>query len=100
VRLALQKHASAFTARWGILKFPLEGARYYGLKVKASEVEGLNPFARLASLPGAGGDLRATSLAVVSAPANDAGGGFYVLAYRGRRSPVEKLLDPTCSMAP
>lgn len=97
VRLALGHHASAFSARWTLLKFPLEGARYYGLKVGAAQAEEFNPFTALASLPGARGDLRATSLAVVSAPATDPSGGFYVLAYRGRRSPVEKLLDPTCS---
>lgn len=99
VRSAVQRHASAFTARWTPLKFPLEGARYFGMKVGASEVDRFNPFASLASLPGARKDLRATSLAVVSAPASDPGGGFYVLAYRGRRSPVEKLLDPSCAVA-
>jgi|1186.fasta_scaffold153511_2 CDP-diacylglycerol pyrophosphatase len=97
VRFALGHHASAFSARWTFLKFPLEGARYYGLKVGAAQAEVFNPFAALASLPGARGDLRATSLAVVGAPGNDPSGGFYVLAYWGRRSPVEKLLDPTCS---
>jgi CDP-diacylglycerol pyrophosphatase len=96
VRLALRHHASAFSARWALLRFPLEGAHYYGLKVEASQAEGFNPFAALASVPGARGDLRATSLAVVSAPVNDPSGGYYILAYRGRRSP-EKLLDPTCS---
>ena len=80
-----------------IPQVPLEGARYYGLKVGAAQAEVFNPFAALASLPGARGDLRATSLAVVGAPGNDPSGGFYVLAYWGRRSPVEKLLDPTCS---
>ncbi len=98
VRSALQQHASAFTARWTPLKVPLEGARYFGLKVGASQAEGFNPFASLASLPGPR-NLHATSLAVVSAPANDPRGGFYILAYRGRRSPVEKLLDRTCSEA-
>ena len=98
VRSALQQHASAFTARWTPLKVPLEGARYFGLKIGASQAEGFNPFASLASLPGPR-NLHATSLAVVSAPANDPRGGFYILAYRGRRSPVEKLLDPTCSEA-
>ena len=98
VRLALRRHASVFTARWTPLKFALEGARYFGLKVGASETEGFNPFESLASLPGARQDLRVTSLAVVSAPA-ESGGGIYVLAYRGRWSPVEGLLDPTCSTA-
>ena len=99
VRVALRQHASAFMAGWTPLKFSLEGARYYGLKVGASEAEGFNPFESLARLPGARQDLRGTSLAVVSAPANDSGGGFYVLAYRGRRSPVEELLDARCSPA-
>src|SRR5215210_2791457 len=99
VRFALQRRAAAFTARWTPITVALEGARYYGLKVGASQVDGFNPFASLASLPGARKDLRATSLAVVSAPSNDLSGGFYVLAYRGRRSPVEKLLDPSCSEA-
>jgi CDP-diacylglycerol pyrophosphatase len=99
VRAGLQRHASAFTARWTPLKFPLEGVRYYGLRVGASQVEGFNPFASLASLPGARRDLRATSLAAVSAPATDPNGGFYVLAYRGGRSPVERLLDPSYSTA-
>jgi len=98
VRSALQQHASGFTAHWKPLKVPLEGARYFGSKVGASQAGEFNPFASLASLPGPR-NLHATSLAVVSAPANDPRGGFYILAYRGRRSPVEKLLDPTCSEA-
>src|SRR4029078_2239279 len=98
VRAAVQRHAPLFTARWTPLKVPLEGARYYGLKVPASQADGFNPFASLAGLPGARRDLRATSLAAISAPANDSG-GFYLLAYHGRRSPVEKLLDPTCALA-
>jgi len=99
VRATLQQHASAFTARWTALRFPLAGVRYYGLRVGAAQAEGLNPFASLTSLPGGRRDLRAVSMAAVSAPAKDPGGGFYLLVYRGRRSPVEKLLDPTCSAA-
>jgi len=97
VRSALRQHASAFGTRWAPLPFSLLGARYFGRKVAAQDVEAFNPFASLASLPGARKDLRATSMALVGAPADDPSGGFYVLAYRGSRSPVENLLDPSCS---
>src|SRR5690348_12913583 len=53
VRAAVQRHAPLFTARWTPLKVPLEGARYYGLKVPASQADEFNPFASLNNLPGA-----------------------------------------------
>src|SRR4051812_14739480 len=53
IRFALGYHASAFSARWTFLKFPLEGARYYGLKVGAAQAEVFNP-ARRTRAAGAG----------------------------------------------
>lgn len=98
VRATLRAHASAFTGEWRPLPFPLEGERYYGKRIPAEALDGLNPFAQLAHLPGPH-DLQSTSLAMVSTSPSDPAPGAYLLAYRAGNSHAEWLLDHDCALA-
>lgn len=98
VRAALHANAGTFTGEWRPLPFPLEDERYYGRLIPAAALDGLNPFAELARLPGPH-DLRRTSLAMVDTAADDPVQGAYLLAYRAGDSHAEWLLDHHCTMA-
>ncbi|GEP08757.1 CDP-diacylglycerol diphosphatase [Methylobacterium gnaphalii] len=98
VRATLRANATAFTSEWHPLPFPLERERYYGKLVPADALDGLNPFAELARLPGLH-DLRATSFAMVSTSPGDPAQGAYLLAYRAADSHAEWLLDHDCALA-
>lgn len=98
VRAALRAHTGAFGRDWRPLPFPLVGQRYYGKLIPAAALDGLNPFAELARLPGPH-DLRRTSVAMVGTSADDPVQGAYLLAYRAGDSHAERLLDHDCTLA-
>ncbi len=98
VRAALRSQAGLLTHTWRPLPVPLEGDRYYGKLVPAAALDGLNPFAELAHLPGLH-DLRRTTVAMVVTSADDPVQGAHLLAYRAVDGHAERLLDHDCALA-
>ena len=99
VRNQLYKHRKDITNSWMPFPVALKDHTYQVRRVDT--LEGIDPFALLAQLPGARGDMGAETLAVAGAVFDDGAPGFILLAdhAEGRdHASSEELQDHSCAV--
>jgi CDP-diacylglycerol pyrophosphatase len=105
VRDALRAGAPRIGARWAPLDPPLDGRRYFAMRVLGEDLGPANPFVLLADgVPGAREAMGRYTLVVAGATFAEGGPGFVLLADRadpaaGDRGWGEGLLDHACALA-
>jgi CDP-diacylglycerol pyrophosphatase len=102
---ALRRQQPMLGGRWTALAEPLAGHHYRALRVLGAELDGTNPFARLAEgVPGARAAMGEQTLVVVGAEFGIGQPGFIILDDRadratGDRASGEELQDHGCALA-
>lgn len=99
VMAALKAHGPAVGETWAPFPIPFGETHYLALRVPADRVEGFNPFAALARVPGWQGKLHDVSFAVVAADPENPQAGMIALAYRMPEASAEDLMDHRCRAA-
>jgi CDP-diacylglycerol pyrophosphatase len=105
VRDAVQRQLASIGDNWSPLAEPLLGDRYRAMRVSGEDLDGFNPFTRLADgIPGARGAMGNQTLVVLGATLPDGKPGFVVLddqtdAATGDRASGEELQDHNCALA-
>jgi CDP-diacylglycerol pyrophosphatase len=105
VAAALRRRLSAIGDRWAPLAEPIVGKSYRAMRVRARELEGVDPFKLLADgVPGAEAAMALETLAIVGVEFEDGQPGFAILETRadpahGNRGDGEGLLDHSCAVA-
>jgi CDP-diacylglycerol pyrophosphatase len=105
VRDAVQRQLASIGDSWGPLAEPLTGHRYRAMRVTGDDLDGFDPFKRLADgVPGAREAMGKQTLVVLGATLPDGKPGFVILndqtdAATGDRASGEELQDHDCTIA-
>jgi CDP-diacylglycerol pyrophosphatase len=105
VRDAVQRQLASIGDNWAPMAGPLLGHRYRAMRVSGEDLDGFNPFTRLADgIPGAREAMGNQTLVVLGAMLPDGKPGFVILddqtdTATGDRASGEELQDHNCAIA-
>jgi len=105
VRDAVQRQLASIGDKWAPLAEPLAGHRYRAVRVAGEDLDGFNPFKRLADgVPGAREAMGKQTLVVLGAELPGGGPGFVILNDEvnlpvNDRASGEELQDHNCAIA-
>jgi CDP-diacylglycerol pyrophosphatase len=105
VAAALRRQLSTIGDQWAPLAEPIVGKPYRAMRVRARELDGVDPFKLLADgVPGAAAAMALETLAIVGVEFEDGQPGFVILNTRadpahGNRGDGEGVLDHSCAVA-
>jgi CDP-diacylglycerol pyrophosphatase len=105
VRDAVQRQLTSIGDNWALLAEPLLGHPYRAMRVTGDDLDGFDPFRRLADgVPGAREAMGNQTLVVLGATLPDGKPGFVILTDRtnaatGDRASGEELQDHSCAIA-